>query len=275
MVTPDPNHYATLSVHRRASANEIKAAYRRLSRDLHPDRNTAADATQRMAALNVAYAVLSDPARRADHDRSLAKAEARASFSAFAQPPAGPSAFARARRADGARTVREYAHPPAGGRGAPQPDRLPDWYAFLGLEFAADPAEVLPAIASLRATILTANYTPEVENKLVAQLRDASETLTDRRVRDVYLDAMGGTPPAPGSYPQFHTNWYSFLGVRPNATLDRIAERVTALAASSGPGSREYQEITAAWKTLQDPAKRAEYDATLATAPGSRSQGNS
>jgi hypothetical protein len=53
-----------------ASADEIRAAYRRRARDLHPDRGGTASSAQ-MAAVNEAWTVLRDPARRARYDASL------------------------------------------------------------------------------------------------------------------------------------------------------------------------------------------------------------
>ena len=59
------DHYQTLQVPRLSDHRAIQAAYRRLARRLHPDVNRAPDATQRMQAVNEAYAVLSNPARQA------------------------------------------------------------------------------------------------------------------------------------------------------------------------------------------------------------------
>ena len=53
----------------------LRAAYRRLAKELHPDRlaeRSDQNAVAAMAAVNEAWAVLSDPARRAAYDRSMA-----------------------------------------------------------------------------------------------------------------------------------------------------------------------------------------------------------
>lgn len=66
------NHYDTLGVDRRCTTAQIRAAYRRLVKEHHPDVNhTAPEATRRVQALNTAHATLSDPVRRAEYDREL------------------------------------------------------------------------------------------------------------------------------------------------------------------------------------------------------------
>lgn len=64
-----PDHYETLQVHPAAEPEVIQAAYRRLSLKYHPDVYRGADAHQRMALLNAAYAVLGDAAKRRSYDR--------------------------------------------------------------------------------------------------------------------------------------------------------------------------------------------------------------
>lgn len=67
-----PDHYATLGLDRRCTTAQIRAAYRRLVKQHHPDVNrTEPAATARAQALNTAHATLSDPARRAAYDREL------------------------------------------------------------------------------------------------------------------------------------------------------------------------------------------------------------
>lgn len=61
--------YAVLGVTRSASADEIKSAYRKLARKLHPDVNKAPDAQQKFTEVQSAYDVLADPNKRKAYDQ--------------------------------------------------------------------------------------------------------------------------------------------------------------------------------------------------------------
>lgn len=62
-------YYDILGVSRDASEGEIKKAFRRKARELHPDVNKAPDAEERFKELNEAYDVLSDAKKRSMYDR--------------------------------------------------------------------------------------------------------------------------------------------------------------------------------------------------------------
>jgi curved DNA-binding protein len=63
------DYYATLGVARDATEADIKKAFRKLARKYHPDVSKEADAEARMKEVNEAYAVLSDPEKRAAYDQ--------------------------------------------------------------------------------------------------------------------------------------------------------------------------------------------------------------
>ena len=68
MTVADTDLYAVLGVSRDASPDEIKKAYRRLARDLHPDVNPDPATQERFKEVTAAYEILSDPEKRQRYD---------------------------------------------------------------------------------------------------------------------------------------------------------------------------------------------------------------
>ncbi|MEP0869144.1 J domain-containing protein [Trichocoleus desertorum AS-A10] len=71
--TAAPNYYALLGLHPSASPQQIRRAYRDLSKQLHPDTTTLppAIATAKFQQLNEAYATVSNPERRVAYDLKI------------------------------------------------------------------------------------------------------------------------------------------------------------------------------------------------------------
>lgn len=88
--------YAVLGVSRDADQEELRAAHRRRSLLLHPDRHAGAseevqrEATRAMADLNAAYDLLADSARRAEFDARSAKPGAQRSSGSASRPSSEP-----------------------------------------------------------------------------------------------------------------------------------------------------------------------------------------
>jgi curved DNA-binding protein len=80
------DYYQTLGVKQGASDDEIKAAYRKLARKYHPDKNKEAGAEDKFKAISEAYEVLHDKQKRAAYDNLRAGGGYRAGDS-FRPPP--------------------------------------------------------------------------------------------------------------------------------------------------------------------------------------------
>ncbi|XP_021902679.1 chaperone protein dnaJ 11, chloroplastic-like [Carica papaya] len=66
--SPPSSLYEVLGIQMGATCKEIKIAYRKLARTLHPD---VAGAASEFIRVHEAYATLSNPDKRADYDRAL------------------------------------------------------------------------------------------------------------------------------------------------------------------------------------------------------------
>lgn len=83
------DYYEILGLKREASEAEIKSAYRKLARKLHPDVNKTKEAEQKFKDLNEAYEVLSDKEKRKRYDSLGANWQGGSDFT----PPPGYEHF--------------------------------------------------------------------------------------------------------------------------------------------------------------------------------------
>ena len=82
--------YKELGVARGASADEIKKAFRKLAKELHPDKNPGdKPAEERFKRITAAFDLLGDAEKRAKFDRGEIDADGREQFRGFGGQPGG------------------------------------------------------------------------------------------------------------------------------------------------------------------------------------------
>jgi curved DNA-binding protein len=85
--SPTPDYYATLGLDRRCTFDQIRAAYRLLAKQYHPDLNGGSDASVAFTqGLNAAYSVLEDPERRKSYDAECDSVENKARSTQTVRP---------------------------------------------------------------------------------------------------------------------------------------------------------------------------------------------
>ena len=192
--------YDELGVPRDAVPSDLKAAYRRLAKRLHPDTGASPDAADQLARVNRAWGVLSNPERRAAYDRSLPNRPSPPS------PAAGRSTTASGHGGDAGSSA-----------GAPH-RRAEEWYAGIRLQIARVTAEAGHS-AALGALPATAGPAPQ-------RLRGGAQRadgLRHRRHRD-----EGPRPRALGVSPLDLPLGAALLGLRSHARVllrYQLAER--------------------------------------------------
>ncbi|MFQ3623270.1 MAG: J domain-containing protein [Acetobacteraceae bacterium] len=180
--------YATLGVPRTATAEEIKAAYRRLAKKLHPDLNPGdRSAEARFKDISAAYDLLSDPEKRRRFDAGELDAEGQ-------ERPRGP--FFRDQAGAGATRRR------AGRRDAPS--GLEDLFEDLFGAAAAGEGIRLPGgdlRLSLRVPFLdavngaTARVALPTGETVDLRIPPGAEDGSVLRLRGKGLPGLGGGPP--------------------------------------------------------------------------------
>jgi len=150
------DYYQILGVGKSASQDDIRKAFRKLARKYHPDVSKEPDAAKRMAEVNEANTVLSDPEKRAAYDTVGAQAWAQGARSGddvrpppgwnagrgFAHGGGGPQGFeAHFGHADAGQFSeffeQMFGHARAGGRQSSHgPRRGQDQHAAIELELA-------------------------------------------------------------------------------------------------------------------------------------------
>ncbi len=124
-MAPPIDAYKTLQVDPEAEDEVIQAAYRRLAQKYHPDRQPDDEGVERMVAINAAWELLRDPARRAAYDASRATASRPAAAAPsdptrVGGPAAGRSPINRERRS-------QASAPSVGGANRPPETVSRDW----------------------------------------------------------------------------------------------------------------------------------------------------
>ncbi len=115
----EKDYYKALGVAKRASQAEIKKAYRKLARELHPDTNPGdAKAEARFKEVSEAYDVLSDAGNRKEYDEARSLFGGGVPASAAAGSAASAAAAVRHRRhRGGPPSTSATSSPAAGGAG--------------------------------------------------------------------------------------------------------------------------------------------------------------
>lgn len=94
------NPYDVLGVAKSADQNEIKRAFRKLAKKLHPDSNPDPKAQEKFAELNTAYEILGEPDKRGQYDRGEIDGDGKPrGFEGFGA--GGPGGFGGFRRGQG------------------------------------------------------------------------------------------------------------------------------------------------------------------------------
>jgi curved DNA-binding protein len=113
------DYYKVLGVERQATADQIKTAYRRLARKLHPDVSKEPNAEARFKEMQEAYEVLKDPQKRAAYDQLGSEWK---SGEQFRPPPDWGNGFEFSGRPQGAGSSRRRGRAHAAGQEFSQED---------------------------------------------------------------------------------------------------------------------------------------------------------
>ena len=202
--------YEVLGVDRKASAADIKSAYRRLAKKLHPDANkNDPKAAARFSELNAAHEIVGDEDKRKAFDRGEIDAEGKPKFQGFegfgAGGPGrgaagdsnfesfhfGPEGFSRSRRGGGAGAggFEDILREAFGAAGRGGRARFEDEDFGAGADVHADMTVTLPEAAKGATRRLRLPTGKEIDVKIPAGITTGQHV----RVRGQGMPGQGGS----------------------------------------------------------------------------------
>lgn len=117
-------HYGILGVKKTATTNDIRSAFRRISRTHHPDKVSAekrAEATRRFCVVKEAYETLIDPAKRQLYDSQFHGAPGGGGFAPRPRQTSSSTMFEQMFRQQRPRPKQQWQQPNASATGPPPP----------------------------------------------------------------------------------------------------------------------------------------------------------
>jgi hypothetical protein len=225
-VTTD--YYAVLGVSRDASAEEIKMAYHRLARELHPDVNPDPVSQERFKEVTEAHRVLSDPDKRQMHDLGGDPFPAANSYSSQARRQGAQDGY----RPDGESDRQRWAPRPSDGAWqrswgqAPYSDYLGGRSASLSYDGRLPPAvmphrsRLIPAAIVLIAVGLTLAVV--VAARGVIHRANSLDATAVTAMKTISVIHATWAPPPPGATQsmtamQAWLTWSHGISIRPTA----------------------------------------------------------
>lgn len=203
-MSPQSDFYAILEVSRTATSIEIRAAYRRLAREHHPDANPSPEAELRMRGINEAWETLRDETRRAAYDRLLPRPARPVVRPIRRQPPprgAGPFAAPAAPKWFAEDAPRE----PSAASVEFTGDPTINWYERIGVREDAPRPIILKALSRMAGELNGASISATEFARRRNAMREAWAIIGDQYMRAAYdrarKQAKDAPPPAPETEP--------------------------------------------------------------------------